>query len=156
MGVGITNLARKCFTSRQRLKFTTQCDFRGVSMLPLTKISLWNAKTQIQNTSKTSYCGSFYLPNWLLFYETSVYMWVEPYLSNSLYKSFLITACAIRSSMQWRPSNRKYPYVLQEMKLTTHTVTWTLTAEQGFCTFLWYICILGSILQIIARRPSPI
>ena len=36
-----------------------------------------------------------------------VYMPLEPYLSNSLYKSFLTMAFAIRSPMQWRPSNRK-------------------------------------------------
>ena len=36
-----------------------------------------------------------------------VYMPIEPYLSNSLYKSFLTMAFAIRSPMQWRPSNRK-------------------------------------------------
>ena len=32
---------------------------------------------------------------------------IEPYLSNSLCKSFLTMAFAIRSPMQWRPSNRK-------------------------------------------------
>ena len=32
---------------------------------------------------------------------------IEPYLSNSLYKSFITMAFAIRSPMQWRPSNRK-------------------------------------------------
>ena len=31
----------------------------------------------------------------------------EQYLSNSLYKSFLTMAFAIRSPMEWRPSNRK-------------------------------------------------
>ena len=39
--------------------------------------------------------------------KISVYMPIEPYLSNSLYKSFLTIAFAIRSPMQWRPSNRK-------------------------------------------------
>ena len=39
--------------------------------------------------------------------ETLVYIQIEPYLSNSLYKSFLIMVCVIRSPMQWRPSNRK-------------------------------------------------
>ena len=34
-------------------------------------------------------------------------MSIEPYLSNSLYKSFLTMAFTIRSPMQWRPSNRK-------------------------------------------------
>ena len=34
-------------------------------------------------------------------------MTIEHYLSNSLYKSFLTMAFAIRSPMQWRPSNRK-------------------------------------------------
>ena len=36
-------------------------------------------------------------------------MRIEPYLSNSLCKCFLIMAFkfAIRSTMQWRPSNRK-------------------------------------------------
>ena len=32
---------------------------------------------------------------------------IEPYLLNSLYKSFLTMAFAIRSQMQWRPSDRK-------------------------------------------------
>ena len=32
---------------------------------------------------------------------------IEPYLSNSLYKSFLTMAFAIRSPKQWRPLNRK-------------------------------------------------
>ena len=39
--------------------------------------------------------------------KISVYMPIEPYLSNSLYKNFLIMEFAIRSPMQWRPSNRK-------------------------------------------------
>ena len=84
-----------------------QWDIRGVSILPLTKISIWNTKTQIKNPSKTNSCGSFYLKNWLISSETLVYMLIEPYLSNSLYTSFLIMVCAIRSLMQWRPSNRK-------------------------------------------------
>ena len=32
---------------------------------------------------------------------------IEPYLSNSQYKSLLTMAFAIRSQMQWRPSNWK-------------------------------------------------
>ena len=39
--------------------------------------------------------------------ETLVYNWMEPFLSHSLYKSFLIMVCAIRSPMQWCPSNWK-------------------------------------------------
>ena len=40
---------------------------------------------------------------------------IEPYLSNSLYKSFLtiMMAFAIRSPMQWRPSNRKLAVCLR-------------------------------------------
>ena len=34
-------------------------------------------------------------------------MWIEPYLSHSLNKSFQIMVSAVRSPMQWRPSNRK-------------------------------------------------
>ena len=36
-----------------------------------------------------------------------VCMWVEPYLSNLLYKSLQTMACAIRSPMQLHPSNPK-------------------------------------------------
>ena len=56
-----------------------------------------------------SSCGSFYQRNWVLSSETLklIYIWIKPYLSNSLYKSVLIMTCAIRSPMQWRPSNRK-------------------------------------------------
>ena len=32
---------------------------------------------------------------------------IEHYLSNSLHKSFLIMEFAMKSPMQWRPSNRK-------------------------------------------------
>ena len=59
------------------------------------------------NPRKTSSCGSFYMRNLLLSFETLVYMWIEPYLSHSLYKSFQTMVCAIRSPMQWHPSNRK-------------------------------------------------
>ena len=59
-----------------------------------------------------------------------VYMPIEPYLSNSLYKSSLAMAFAIGSPMQWRPSNRKLAACLtgNEMK---RIVTWTLTTEHG-------------------------
>ena len=67
----------------------------------------WNPQTKIKNPRKTSFCGSFYMKNWLLYSETLVYMWIEPYLSHSLYKSFQIMVCSIRSPMQWRPLNRK-------------------------------------------------
>ena len=76
-------------------------------MLPLTKIWIGNPKTQIKNPSKTSSCGSFYHRNWVFSYKLLDYMPIEHYLSNSLYKSFLTMAFAIRSPMQWRPSNRK-------------------------------------------------
>ena len=36
-----------------------------------------------------------------------VYMPIEHYLSNSLYKNVLTMAFVIRSPMQWRPPNRK-------------------------------------------------
>ena len=64
-----------------------------------------NPNNELQQ--KTSPCGSFYLRNRMLSSETLVYIWMEPFLSNSLYKNFLIMVCAIRSPMQWRPSNRK-------------------------------------------------
>ena len=87
--------------------FTTQCNFRGVSILPMTK-NIGNPKTQIKNPSKTSSCdrfiseiGCFRLKCWF------TYKPIEPYLSNSLYKSFLTMAFVIRSPIQWRPSNRK-------------------------------------------------
>ena len=41
----------------------------------------------------------------------------EPYLSNSLYKSFLTMAFAIRSPMQWRQSNRKLAVCLTGNKM---------------------------------------
>ena len=44
--------------------------------------------------------------------ETLVFIWMEPFLSNSRNKSLLIMVCAIRSPMQWRPSNRKLPVCL--------------------------------------------
>ena len=49
--------------------------------------------------------------------ETLVYIWMEPFLSNTLYKSFLIMVCAIRSPMQWRPSNRKLTVCLTGNKV---------------------------------------
>ena len=39
--------------------------------------------------------------------QTLVYMWIEPYQSHSLCKSFQTMVCVIRLPMQWRPSNRK-------------------------------------------------
>ena len=54
-----------------------------------------------------SSCGSFYQRNRVFSSKILVYMPIEPYLSNSLYKSFLTMVFAIMSPMQWRPSNRK-------------------------------------------------
>ena len=74
----------------------------------MTKILIGNPKTQIKNSSKHE-CLWFVLSVKLVafFSETLVYIWIEHYLSNSLYKKFLIMAHVIRSPMQWSPSNRK-------------------------------------------------
>ena len=68
----------------------------------------WKSPPQKKRTlAKKSSCDSFYIRNPLPSSETLVYMWVEPYLSNSLYKRLQTMECAIRSPIQWRPSNRK-------------------------------------------------
>ena len=64
-------------------------------------------KPKSRTLAKTSSCGSFYQRNWVLSFKILVNMPIEPYLSNSLYKSFLTMSFAIMSPMQWRPSNRK-------------------------------------------------
>ena len=50
---------------------------------------------------------SFYMRNLLYSSETLVYMWIEPYLSHSLYKNYQIMVSAMRSPMHWRPLKRK-------------------------------------------------
>ena len=49
--------------------------------------------------------------------ETLVYMWIEPCLSHSLYKSFQTMVCTIRSPMQWRPTNRKLSVCLTKNEI---------------------------------------
>ena len=85
-----------------------------------------------------------------------VCMPIKPYLFNSLYKSFLILAFAIRSPMQWRPSNRKLAICLTGNEINKAYSNIILTAEHGNLYFFVIIRICGSILQIIAERPSPI
>ena len=55
-------------------------------------------------------------------------MWIEPYLSHSLYKSFQAMVYAIRWPIQWRPSNQKLPVCLTGNEKTKHLETWKLTA----------------------------
>ena len=71
------------------------------------KYRLESPKPKYRTLAKTSYFGLVYMGNWLLSSETLVYMWIEPYRYHSLYKRFQIMVCAIRSPMQWRPTNRK-------------------------------------------------
>ena len=78
---------------------------------------------------------SFYQRNWMLSSESLVYMWIEPYLSNPLYKIFLIMACAIRSPMQWRPSNRKLSVCLTENEINKAYSNMNIL-NMGICTFL--------------------
>ena len=56
--------------------------------------------------------GSFYLRNYMLSSETLIYIWIEPYLSISLNKSFIIMVYSSRLPMQLSA----YPHVLQEIK----------------------------------------
>ena len=65
-------------------------------------------------------------------------------------------AFASRSPMQWRPSNLELDECLTGNEINKAIVTWTLTTEHGNLYFLVITRILGSILQIIAERPSPI
>ena len=80
-------------------------------------------ETQIAIPSKNEFCAYFYIRNWSLSSETMVYMWIESYLSNSLYKSFQVMVCAIKLPMQWRASNWNYSYVLHETLMIIYNYT---------------------------------
>ena len=75
------------------------------------------SKSKQRTLAKTSSCGSFYQRNWVFSSKISVYMPIKPYLSNSLYKSFLTMAFVIRSPTPWRPSNRKLAVCLTENEI---------------------------------------
>ena len=86
MGVNKEQLARKLFYLLSTDFFTTKCDFRGISiLLSCCWQKYWfesKKKNKLRTLAKTSSCGSFYLRNWMLSFETLVYIWIEPHLSN--------------------------------------------------------------------------
>ena len=97
-----------CFTSRKRVISKHNVILEEFQSCHWQKYRLETKKKPKKRTlAKTSSCGSFYQRNWVFSSKILVYMPIKHYLSNSLYKSFLTMAFAIRSPMQWRPSNRK-------------------------------------------------
>ena len=101
------NSHRNCLTFRQRVISPHNVIWGGFRYSRWQNYRLEPPKPNLRTLAKTSSCGSFYMGNRLLYSETLVYMWIEPSLSYSLYKIFQTMACAIRSPMQWHPSNRK-------------------------------------------------
>ena len=150
------NIARKLFYLSQTGTFTTQCNFRGVSILPLTKNRLETPKPKQRTLAKTSYYVRFISEIGCFRLKILVHMSLEPYLSNSLYKSFLAMAFAIRSPMQWRPSNRKLAACLTGNEINKAYSNMNIDCRTREFVLFVIIRIWGSIVQIIAERPSPI
>ena len=101
------NPHKNCFTFSLRVISPDNVLLGGFQYSRWQKYRLETPKPKYRTLAKMTSCGLFYMGNWLLSSETLVYMWIEPYLYHSLYKSFQIMVCAIRSPMQWRPTNRK-------------------------------------------------
>ena len=98
---------KNCFTSRKRVLSPHNVILDEFQSKHWQTYRLETQKPQLRTLAKTSSCGSFHQRNWVFSSKILVYMPIGPYLSNSLYKSFLTMAFATRSPMQWRPSNRK-------------------------------------------------
>ena len=96
-----------CFTSRKRVLSPRNVILEEFQSCHWHKYRLETQKPKWRTLAKTSSCGWFYQQNWVFSSKIFVYMPIEHYLSNSLYKSFLTMPFTIRSPMQWRPSNRK-------------------------------------------------
>ena len=105
LGVEKESFARFVFSSKDNS--TTQCDFRGVSILPLTKISIANLKTQIKSPSKNEFLW-FILSVILVAFFWNFGLHVYRTLSVEFTaQKFPYHGMCHRSPMQWRPSNRK-------------------------------------------------
>ena len=137
------NIARKVFNLSSTGNVISQCDFRGVSILPLTKISIWNPNTQIKNPSKNEFL-------WIVLSAKLVaFFWnFGLHMDRTLSVNFSMTG-VIRSSMQWRPSNRKLSVCLTGNEINKacsnmYTYCWTrefvlfvihLNSEQLFADY---------------------
>ena len=116
-------------------------------------VDLKPPKPRKRTLVKMSSCGSFYIRNSLLSSKNLVYMWVEPYLSNSLYKSFQTMVWAIESPMQWRPSNRKL-----SVCLTGNEINKAYSNIKPDCCTLDLVLFCDTFeleqqFEIIARKP---